>query len=255
MSPRALCVIGNSHLVAFQQGWQASPDVTQGHDVRFFALPAPEMLSLRVENGRLIPTTLRAAEFLAATSDGAAYIDLAAFDAFVLVGAHFFALPIVQLYDHHRLAAHAEADLPLVSRSLLRHLARRSLMATGGHALLRLLRAASDKPILVLPEPLMAAGIRQHPVKGAAWTTPHLDFLMELYAEALAGLCTMMSARLVAQPRETVVDGAFSDTAYQKGARRLFGGREYTEADEDFRHMNAEFGAIMVREALQALKG
>src|ERR1700748_2002214 len=83
----SICVIGNSHTAAFKQAWDnRAPAVADGVSLTFFAARSQYLDTLVYEPGAFVSRDPELSERLRLTSGGKDRIDLADYDAFVLIG-------------------------------------------------------------------------------------------------------------------------------------------------------------------------
>jgi hypothetical protein len=99
--------------------------------------------------------------------------------------------------------------------------------------------------LIVCPAPAQAA-----PRDGSDEGPPLLD-VNDLNAEA-DRLCKDIGVRYVPQPANTLTPDFYTDLSYSIGSRRYIAGHP-THPSDDRKHMNAAFGALMLRDILAAL--
>lgn len=230
-----LCVIGNSHLAALRLGW---PLVAPDHpwvQPRFYGASGMNMAALQQQGSRLVPGSPGLARWLHQTADGDDAIDLEAFDAVLLVGLNY----------------HPSRRPDPRFSSAMRHMAiLGQFEATLCGRIFGQVRAARPLiPIHIMPTPLdrRAPGSPPRPGRAAALT------------RRLAGARAVLEqahapVRLVGQPLETIGEDGHTLDQYgidAVGLRRH--GVFRTKGPEDYSHMGAAFGAVVLRHWLPHL--
>lgn len=252
---RSVCLIGNSHLAALALGWRQVADRYPGVSMTFFGSPAGTLRGLRAEDGRLVPGTPKLRETLAAISGGIDVIDTAAYDEFWLVGMGFGSQRMMAVYEK----SWAEDQQPdphraPVSTELFRTAVLANLTSSLAMELHRRLRSITDKPIRIMPEPMLSAAVLDTPdERFDAWrlaaTRGEEPSLAAMWRDALAEL-RQDGGVAAEQPAATLASQLFSDPRFGKGSIRLTTALQTAHTDDDYAHMNADYGAMVLAEAL-----
>lgn len=228
-----ICVVGNSHLAALKNGWDECKSDYKDIDLFFFGSTRDRMLGLSVTNDVIAPAAdnkalLRQLEIV---SGGKTSIRPSEYDAFIVYGLLLRVPPLDYRWS--------EAVSKLTCSDAYR--------ASVASYVVSLIRAVSDRKILVGPVPLKSS-----PAKA-----PHVrsDRLVsyEKSARFLGESVANSGAQFVRQPSETIGDGWFTKDAYSKGAVSLIGGKNVEAADT--LHMNSMFGEKCIHKMIKILTG
>lgn len=225
-----IALVGNSHAAMMKGGWDMIAGAFPEIGMTFFASPKGSLDGLVVDGGRLVARDEALAQRLALTSGGRVGIDPVDFDIFVLVGLDL----AVRRID------------PRLSGALRKVTAERALDCLS-MKIARQLRALCDKPILCLPTPRRAADGGQ--------TDRDTEATVARYragTEALTAVLPVQRIRVLGQPVETLVSSGQTAMHWSRGARKMPRGDGTQDAfgDDDTRHMNADFGALWLRQVL-----
>lgn len=221
-----IAVLADSHGASLQLGWKKigaqHPDV----ELTFFAQRGHGLSELRDAPGCLIPgsDSLRAA--FRFTSNGLETVEIANYDAILVYGlcaAPFFR----NVSNFHSSQVLQQTCLDLVTGRLSHD------VVTRAH------RAGASR-IYVGHDPL--------PLKGSL----SVDWPRQHYLDGVETLnCviyTLLGARMIPQPIKTTTGGACTPKRFLSGARRLSVGDKLDNlvqpANDPYRHMNADFGAL-----------
>jgi hypothetical protein len=142
--------------------------------------------------------------------------------------------------------AHADARHQVISRAAL----DAAIYEDSVARLIGNLRGLTEAPIHLIPEPLPSEKIIK---TDEIWSGEYMPSLYEIYIEQLKQLVLAHRAELISQDADTIVHGAFTAARYSIGAVGLYG-KDY-DRKEDFRHMNAQFGAELINKSLTMLRG
>lgn len=223
-------IIGDSHVASLRQGWSLIQPHFPDIELIFFAVPRRGMEGLVVDDGRLRGDRPALVRSLAFTSGTAGDVLPSLYDRIVLVGMGFEP-PMIE--HRHSLA---------VRRELLRELYLESL----SYLIVTRLRTLHDQPIHIIPAPVSALD------PGSSAPEPPMSLIsLDWMRCELESLFADLGLRFVLQAETTLGAGAWG-TKYEfaVGAPRLDNrdikiGQQFPEFEK--RHMNAEFGALMLR--------
>jgi len=257
-----LCVIGNSHIAALKLGWdRLMAEAVPGWDAvepTFFGAPSDGMRHVEMQGTALVPTRQKIASHFRQLSGGYDRIDLARFDAFLLVGLNVSSKRILRFYKNH-----AWVGLSGTAGKTLVHPAFAEAFLTERYGSTQLVEhasritAATAKPVLALAEPHWADWARQAPdgTSDYGWDAAICagdgPAIGEMFLRVV-GAALAPHAIFVPQPPETVADGVTTRGTYNKEASRLISGEG---GGTDASHMNADFGLACwaaIHPALQA---
>lgn len=221
-----LAILGNSHTACLIQAHRARPDIL-GPEIEpvFFAAPGDGMARMRLSGGELVPRGAKLERILATTSGGTARIDLAAYDAFLLVALGYKVSPVSAAYSGAVLEAAFGGQI--AARTIWRLAAD--------------IRGVSDRPILCMHKPLRIKPLPD----GGPWLG--YEAVLGHYDQLLAD----RGITLLRQPEASRVEDLRTDPAFGKEGVRLSGARD---RDDDM-HMNGAFGELVLAGLRQALGG
>lgn len=249
-----LCILGNSHMAAFKLAWEAikkdHPDVS----ITFFGGIKGVVNRLHVEDGAIVADNDRIRESLLWTSGGLDRIT-GDYDAFLLIGMGLSYERLVRMLKSHRLPSMIKTlkhGIQAISETYLQAATEDFYSASGAVQNVERVRAITSAPVFYIPCPLFS----ERALDDASYAYWHFakggDHMLNVYNSMLDRLrerCTV-----VPQPEETVVDGIFTKGEYCVGAVRLENGLDRLHDVRDYRHMNAEFGEISLRDALAIIR-
>jgi hypothetical protein len=143
----------------------------------------------------------------------------------------------------------------LVSQQLLDKMLADLYRQSLAEHVMDVIRASSQKPVYLMADPLWAPWSLDAPrgrllgeIVKAGLGRPFVEWTRRALADAFSD-----TAAILVQPQETVQDDIFTVPAYAKGSVRLR--KEIVEhEDDDYQHMNAEFGALMLDRFFDGIK-
>jgi hypothetical protein len=241
-------IIGNSHANALKLGWEGAADVTRAFEPTFLLAQAGK-LALRTEGSRLVAAEGISPE-VAQVSGGLTAIDVAEYDAFLVVGLLLRFRSVVEIYRTHRLAEHAGREHQVISRHALKEAAHGVLADSPARRVVGQLNEIRRAPCVLVPEPLPSVRISTDASTAELWGGEFLPFLHDLYRDCLGRLSAECGTEISTQPDDLVVPPCFSPEACSVGSISLKSSRH--REGERF-HMNAEFGARVLKVALGRL--
>lgn len=247
-----LCVIGNSHMAAYKLGWDVltSAEKSARHTLSptFFGAPRDGIRQIEQQSGRLVPTRKDIADNFERLSGGLREINLAEYDAFLLVGLNVSIKRMLRFYKTHfwyGLKPDQERTMVPVSFALdfLAERYSNTLLAETAAKV----RSGTNAPIIAVAEPYWASWVRED--NGNKPDYGWDEVIRNGDAESLSMMFHKSvtnsldgSAVFVPQAHETVVDGIMTRPDFNKEASRLITGEG---GGTDAAHMNGEFGRAM----------
>jgi hypothetical protein len=252
-----VCVIGNSHLAAVKLGHDRIAADHPAFTLHFFGAEAASLWGLQREGTVLAPKNARLAGKLALTSGGAESIETRDYDAFVLVGLFFGMASLAQLFAGRRPFGTDNPEADLMSRPFIRAaapdvLAGSLAVVTAAKIIAARQGLATRAPILLIPTPLPSEAAQRQEL--GVWRTAHTtELLWNTYAEACRSLSGKLPFELLDQPSETTLPPAYTRETYSAGSVRLSAQEAHPE--DDILHMNGEYGALVLKAALDRLSG
>ncbi len=256
-----ICIVGNSHTAMLIN---ALREDDLGLDVTMFAVPGSGPVKAVQEGSRLIARddyTQSKLSRLGMPHE----VDLAAFDGVVFVGSTVSAFGAMAMLAGFRVwgwpgttRALEEGAVPFAP-ALRQQLLSRQALAAGLMAqieegltfrLLAGLRAASDVPALILPQPFPAARLLKMTGKPPIFRRVVEDGEGALVAEALHDAHERVFGRfarttVLRQPARSAREGMLTRRAYSLGATRL--NTDLAQPRDDILHANAALGALYLR--------
>lgn len=251
-----LLVFGDSHAACLIEAWRAGgwpADWQMAFFVRPGSGPPEHTLS-----GTTIHAATPAFRDVLDRLDQPATHDLAAQDAFVIVGGGVSLFPLVQVlnqYDVLDWGGEIGRDgRPALTETVLRLALSEALTNSSAGRLMAELRAVpglADRPIHLLPQPFPServltdrsapagAGLRRMARHGLAARTA------ALFHAATDQLAHQFGARLHRQPEDTIIRNAFTTLAYTTEARRLVN-LARPQRSNDILHANQAYGRRML---------
>ncbi|MDR4306253.1 hypothetical protein IHQ68_06435 [Chelatococcus sambhunathii] len=243
-------IIGNSYAIALKDGLEDS-DLPCREDFSFLCAPGSE-LAITVADGRIVPTSERAMTFMArGLSDGDMPLD--DYDIFVLAGLGVGGSQCSRVYRSWRLAAHADERHSPISRAVLRAALGGLLRQTISYRIAAQIRAHTDKPIVIVPQPNPIARIKTvEPTTdrlrenfdrwGLFFDEAVAEELYSAFLDAARGAFGEIPAAFMEQPPSTR-SGFFTRDEYQMKLRTTYDrSLQVPNTTEDVTHMNADFG-------------
>ncbi len=260
-----LCIFGNSHIAALKEAHTESGVRWPGLDIRFVGAHEGLLLQTEITGGVLRPTSDAARDAFARLNRRTT-VDLTAFDAFAITGAAS-AEAVLQVWRGMRTTAlpsvAASADLmaelwTLVSTRLAVASTIEVLARRTGPRLAAMLRAASDRPLLLIPQPRPSArslsGTEATTVSlrraTAAGDAPGVAGWMDAAGAALAA---RHGALYLPQPAPTLASPLSSRADLMHGGPRLTARMHERQPEGDLRHANAGYGALILDQIATAL--
>jgi hypothetical protein len=219
-----ICILGNSHVGSLKAAWEKMRSNWPDIDVAFFAQAGVRGLdSVILDGGRLGSDSEHVRTHFVATH-GKEWLEIGEYDGFLIYGA---GCRTYWPQDAFYSAACVDAAFGDLTEG------------TPAQHVLALLRAATEVPIYLGHNPLLAARETRS---------------REVSESYLAGIELLnrghydkFKARLVGQPLDTIVNGNSTDPVYSWGTPRYLSVNKISHdmtPDTDNTHMNAAFGAL-----------
>ena len=223
----SVCVIGDSHTAALRTGWSVIQHDFPELKLDFFAAMGKYMTQLAVQDGVLVPLSDDLRKRMKHTSGGLETIT-GSYDYYLICGLGLRGPRI------------ADAPDDIVLQSMLQA-ARDSLAVRT----VKMLREITHAPIAVIPAPRRSTSAPE-----ALANPRRVPRGLRLFHTACETAFAEVHAELFSQPAETLSEGgAYTKAEFARSPERLF----FTQEGEDHTHMDASFGAIVLRHALNRL--
>jgi len=246
-----ICVIGNSHLAALKQAWDQLTFDYREIELVFFGARASAMTHLEVQNGCLVPTNEETRQDIYFTSGGQSLIDINGFDAVLLYGlacdTHIFSPALAT----HRVGNIADTTRKIMSLSCFTRICedrvRRSLM----FKIASLVRSVSGVPIFISPSPFPSRScVEDTSGKWNILAANYCQPIQQGYYDGINRAFQSFEGIFLPQPGDTVTDFLFTKTQFSKGSIRLIEGLSSAHPDDDYNHMNKDYGNAFLIHAL-----
>jgi hypothetical protein len=238
-----LCVIGNSHLAALQEGWSAVRDDFPDIKPTFFGAPVRYMHALARRGTKLVARHPKLGERYAMTSGGLTEI-AGDYDAYMVYGLTLAPLTLKDLCLRHRTLDYAADARPLLSRRCHHEAVCAVLEESWSCKVLSMLVQITRAPILLLAAPMRSD---EDPL--------HLMPLIEsgddraLNDSFLAGcrdVAIRRRARFLEQPADTLGKSPLTTQHHYSLAAAPGGAKR----ENDYIHMNGDYGTRLLRHVL-----
>jgi hypothetical protein len=257
-----VCVIGDSHLAAIKVG-RDKVEQNGGDSLlpSFFGARSQLMRDLKAEGTALVPASAQLHDDMKLLSAGKASIEVADYDAFVIVALGFNIRRIIPWllgrfvtveYRSH------SSNVSLVSDDCLLAAAKGILSDTIAVRTMDMILGIARKPVVLVPQPLPAERLLQVPAQRNIFpdmiARGNAEFGYRLFRDAAAEIMRERGIE-IEQPGETRTQHILTKNEFSVGSVRLTGTLESQHAENDFGHMNAEFGVHVWRKLAPALQG
>ncbi len=228
---KRIAVLGNSHVACVKNAWDERGRNFQDFQLVFFADRGTSLDGLVVQKSKLLAVDEDLARRIGFTSGGRTEVDPLEYDAFLLVG---LGLTLEYLSSE------------TFSRAVFRQAAVDSATASTSVMLARRLRSISDKPILVVPCPLLAVRPDSPAVE------PRL--LAEIVGVLRQMIFDPIGVQFVEQPASSIAKGFWTKHKFSSGAGRLDlgdGMAGQIHPVRDRKHMNTAYGRLLLQIVLK----
>jgi hypothetical protein len=250
-----VCFVGNSHLAAVKLGWKAVRSGYPGIDAHFFGAPTRQFASIAVEDGLLVPKSDDARRCFRLTSGGQASAVLADYDVVVLIALGLSLAVVLDVYASYRAddQRNSEGDFELVSPAYFHEIAKARLAVMPALTYLNKIREATvarGTEIWLYPQPMPSiAVLASNVVSATPFEATRISTMKQAVAfhdeevlhSAFAALCADLAQ----------VSSIFSREEYARGSVRLTKNLNIAHPEDDYAHMNAKYGAIVMRQILE----
>lgn len=251
-----LCLIGNSHLVAMIYAWEEIGHTYPDVKVDFYSEHARSVILASIAgNGRLHagpdPFKCRLA---AGGRSEAESIDLGQYDAVAIVGLVFGPLAVLRTYRRYMFMGLNRQDGQVLSKEQFKRAAQSHAAETAALHVANLLKGA--KNLFLVPCALPGADglLDRVKVPMEIWRTAAEandgEALMAIYNTMCAEL-TASGITVVPQPEQTKASPISTLQSYNTNVLKTKAGAMRPE--DDYFHMNSDYGAVMWGELLAAM--
>jgi len=230
MTVRRICLMGDSQLGALKMGWRSVAQHFREIEITFFAGQNADWGGIQIVDGTLAPSSENLREAFKRSTRGREEID-ASFDAYILCGFNLAISRALRLWTYHE---HVDWNAYQIAVS---YYVSNTLFAK----VLAKLRKITDAPVVMLAGP--------HQPNAYCKASPLLDNEMAAKLNAnfireCESLAAAHNARLVTQSEETLAPNGVT-------TQMKFAYVPKEPGKLDFRHCNAEYGAIAMPHILK----
>ena len=250
-----MCVIGDSHTGALRKAANAlSPDLLDEASLTFFSAPAALLRELRGSGRALAPATEELRQYLLKTTGGKERIEIASYDAFVLVGMKF-GLDIPRLFGQVATAAHLKWGKAenLVSGACLNAILRARLKHSEAVRMAIRLRRKFAGPLILCAVPFRPEKILDEPKVRDDGRFRDVEILRSVVDRAKAISAEIgadLNIDVIWQDESTSVVPGFTKRCFERPTTKKM--RE--EGREDRFHANEEYGKLLHAQILRRLE-
>jgi len=251
-----ICIIGDSHAGAFKLGWESIKNEFPSVEVTFLAIARGKMKHLKNEGTRLYfdrPNLIERIEMLGFSAE----IDVSEYDLFLVVGMMEPLHPLILFQREHALPGQPDnSKRQHVSEEMYIDAWQEQFRSTPMNNVLSKLQTSGIKKSYVIFKPLISNEIiEQNRTASRIYTELMNDAadnnrIWSLIERSMKGV--LGENTYIPQPAETTVGGLLTQAQYSAGSTRLRSDEEQHD-DEDIKHMNGEYGAVCLRNALQIM--
>lgn len=240
-----ICLVGDSHVAALRQAMDDPRCEPFFGRVTIFGSQGDTLDTVELKDGHIVSEERKVKKNFKMTG-GRKFIDLDAFDAFCVVGCQMemdLVEPLCMIYAPVEMGLKRRQP---VSSALFDTMFQEIFKTTIAYKLVHML-ATSNKPVYQILNARYSDQILDHE-KGAFFRElvdngADAKFLDRFHRAA--GAVFGPIATVVEQPTATISSPLFTSRTFSSGSQRL--GRSSKEhPDDDFHHMNAEYGVLML---------
>ena len=241
-----ICITGRSHIAALKKALDDGKRAFQEHEIVF--LGAPHNLyyeEVTIEGGTLRAFGKAAESFLMTSEGKYSRLDPDEFDAIVFYGCYRKPLAVFR-----SIISLGRENSDYMSAEFLRACAKSWLYEQATLDRIKAITERSKVQVYLMFEPFDSeqAKVRQHPEALVS------QELRQIIYDGLAEATADVGATAIFQPDETIVDQVFTLHKFSVGSTRL-SSKEEKHGNEDFSHMNDEYGAIALDHLMHNLEG
>jgi len=255
-SKQKICIIGDSHTGAFKLGWESIKNEFPHVEITFFAVGSGAMRHLKCKNSRLYFKQPRLAERLGLLGFPTE-IDVTEYDIFLVVGMMNLLHPLILFQREHSLPGQSENSArQYVSEEMYIDAWQERFRSAPMDNVLSALHKAGVRNSYIIFKPLISNEITERPNSLARAYSDLMNEeadgnrLWSIVERSMKGV--LGENNYIPQPAETTVSGLLTQERYSAGSTRLRSDQEQHD-DEDIKHMNGEYGAVCLRNALQIM--
>ncbi len=247
-----ILLLGDSHLATIKLAYDAAHTNYPETSVSFLGLRGKHINALNIHNGKLWVQNAAARKMIFSNRASPVIpLDLAEFDQFALFGMGLNVFRIVQMYKNYRSDEHRFQDEQafVVSRECFGRASDGYLRMSKAVRLGELLATQLRKPVFLCPQPMPTKSLLQ----GEEFSHLSLgvkagdeDSLARSFQD-FATTYKFENIELLPQPPETLHSSMFTQEVFSHGSVRLTKEFDRTHPGDDHAHMNAAYGALVLK--------
>ncbi len=243
---KRICFMGDSHTAAIKRAWWAMESDHPGISITFFSAHRSKYVGLEVHGNTLVPGDDKLRETLLRSCNCEPVI-APDYDRYLLCGLDYsMRLTINSLRRFRSEDQTSDNRAPISSGCYLTAMTgclRDTILVQTA----RKVRAITQQPMTIIPAPRVsdASGVerfrRLRESGDAALVAGYFDRSSDI-------LCQELDADILQQPAETLSNPVQTLALYSKDAPREFGDTPRPDGWQDYQHMNADYGALVLRD-------
>lgn len=242
----SICLIGDSQLAMLKLGWDASRTEFDGVELTFFGARYEIMEGLALSGCSLIATTEFLQQKFERSSGGKSEIE-GNYDGYVVCGLGLNVDCVRRLYNACRAESHKRDGRQPISDECFNLALYGRLRETRAAAVVQLLQRITAAPIGLVPAPMVSRSCPDADIVEIIERKGDDASVAGAFLSAAALLSKDLKISLFPQPGSTLSAPLRTAAIYSRSASRPAG--EEIEFS-DYTHMNATYGAIVLRKLL-----
>lgn len=263
-----ICCIGTSHLGCLKSGWEQIELEHPGIAMTFFGAPNAGMRELisavALSEGSILPRLPILEQYFAFTSGGHTAIQIADYDAFVVIGCGVGLTPLFDVYETHRSRRMTVQDQYLVSDECIIDTVSQIYQTSTASRFIGTIRSVNKAPVFVIPDPRPSvATLDQEGSPNPIWdryirlvkgvhASGDGEALCDIFRRSLAPLASS-GANVIDASGTLITQHVFTPHEFCRDSVWLQNGRYEESPTIDFFHMNGSFGARMLRSVVASI--
>lgn len=227
-----IAVLGNSHIACLKAAYGTVYDIApNAPQITFFGARGTHMAALNIHAATLYSQNPKVMQFLRHTSGGQSQIVLDDYHQIIICG---LTRDVTRSFD----------SLPMTSAAVFDLALQGYWQSTGALALVKTIRGSSNIPIAIMHDPLWSKPHSRADSLTSCWYDAYLDATQHRVWDA-------WDVTALGQPRASRNNRCRTKARYAKAAPQLAVGKANDHATfgtQEFRHMNASFGALRLQQ-------
>lgn len=252
-------IIGNSHIAAIKTGWDyLNGELASIITPTFAAARGRGLEAFKCEGTIFQPTTELSRNELRFTSGGLEYIDFNDYAAIVTAGLYFGRYRLVKNLSRHRTEELLPQKPPryLISEEVqnltIEKVIRRGFCAKTAAQF----RKATKAPIFAFEQPMPRQAVLIESNRKGKWRFAKRlrQQINDIWSRETGKLREDYDFHVLNQPEATLTEDGLTLDEFGIGSTRLREGFDEEHRDNEFLHMNARYGALILRQLADKLQ-